>query len=119
MRKVQTQATKDFNESYIQSDPLLAVSTVPQTTHQEKDPPSSDLSDLVISMLNKVLESNQALAQRVEKMKHRQLTYGSNNNAQSPGQNRYHCILRLHPQFFHTAEIFWQSASLAHDTPII
>ena len=44
MRKVQTQARKDFSGSYIQSDPLVAVSTVPQTTHQEKDPPSSDFS---------------------------------------------------------------------------
>ena len=67
-RRVRKQANTDLNRSYLQSDPTPtdAVSTVHQITHQRKPSSLSDSSDIIISMLNKISESNQALSQRVE-----------------------------------------------------
>ena len=71
-RKVNRQSTKHLGESYIQQSTPTDVSTVPQ--NHTSDPTSSqgDTSTAIISMLNKLSESNQALMARIESIEERQ-----------------------------------------------
>ena len=89
-RRVRKQANIDLNGSYLQSDPVTtdAVSTDHQITHQRKPSSLSDSSD-IISMLNKISDSNQALSQRVEAIERGQRGYDGNNSTLSSPQNRH------------------------------
>ena len=88
-RRVRKQANIDLNGSYLQSDPVTTVSTDHQITHQRKPSSLSDSSDIIISMLNKISDSNQALSQRVEAIERGQRGYDGNNSTLSSPQNRH------------------------------
>ena len=90
-RRVRKQANTDLNGSYLQSDPTPtdAVSTVHQITHQRKPSSLSDSSDIIISMLNKISESNQSLSQRVEAIERGQRGHEGSSSTLSSPQNRH------------------------------
>ena len=71
-RKINRQSTKHLGESYIQQSTPTDVSTVPQTQNSDPTLPQGDTSTTIISMLNKLLESNQALMARIESIEERQ-----------------------------------------------
>ena len=86
-RRVRKQTNRDLNGSYIQPDLTPGVSTEPQATYLRETHPVSDSSDIIISMLNKISESNQALAQRVEAIEQNQRSHGGTKNTPSQLQN--------------------------------
>ena len=88
-RRVRKQPSMDFNGSYLQSDPTPAVSTDHQITHQGKSSSLSDSSDIIISMLNKISEANQALSQRVEVLEQGQHSHAGSNSTISSPKNRH------------------------------
>ena len=71
-RKVNRQSIEHLGESYIQQSTPTDVSTVPQTQNPDPALPHGDPSAPIISMLNKLSESNQALLARVESIEERQ-----------------------------------------------
>ena len=71
-RKVNRQSIKHLGESYIQQSTPTYVSTVPQVQNPDPTLPHGDPSTTIISMLNNLTESNQALLARVESIEERQ-----------------------------------------------
>ena len=71
-RKANKHSIKHLGESYIQQSTPTDVSTVPQDQNPDPTLPHGDPSATIISMLNKLTESNQALLARVESIEERQ-----------------------------------------------
>ena len=88
-RRVRKQTNTDLNGSYIQPDPTPAVSTETQANYLRETHPASDSSEIIISMLNKISESNQALAQIVEAIEQNQRSHGATSNTPSQLQTRH------------------------------
>ena len=63
--------TKKLNESYIQSTPTTA-STDSQVTHKGSNSPQNNSSDMILTMLNKLENSNQVMLQHIESIEQKQ-----------------------------------------------
>ena len=70
-RKIKKQHVKKLNESYIQSTPT-AVSMDSQGSHPGSTPPKSDSSEVILTMLSKLTDANQALLHRIETIEQNQ-----------------------------------------------
>ena len=85
-QKAKRQSTKHLGESYIQQSIPTDVNTIPRTQDSDLTLSQGNSSATIISMLNKLSESNQALLARVESLEERQSNENIHTN-QVSGSN--------------------------------